>query len=104
MCGKLSERVRRHQHRFGIDNLDLGLSLQLLQSGQFDYVKINAQTLEAMGQEDATAGFQALKTITDTLDIDIVAVGVDSQEVFDRLRALGIEIMQGNFLDSPEPI
>lgn len=104
MCGKLSERVRRHQHRFGIDNLDLGLSLQLLQTGQFDYVKINAQTLQAMGQEDATAGFQALKTITDTLDIDIVAVGVDSQEVFDRLRALGIDIMQGNFLDSPEPI
>ncbi len=104
MCGKISERVRRHQHRFGIDNLDLGLSLQLLQSGQFDYVKINAQTLHAMGEDDAAAGFQALKTITDTLEIDIVAVGVDSQEVFERLRALGIDIMQGNFLDSPEPI
>lgn len=104
MCGKVSERVRRHQHRFGIDNLDLGLSLQLLQSGQFDYVKINAQTLQAMVEDDANAGFQALKTITDTLDIDIVAVGVDSQEVFDRLRTLGIEIMQGNFLDTPEPI
>ncbi len=104
MCGKVSDRVRRHQHQFGIDNLDLGQSLQLLQSAQFDYVKINAQTLHEMGRNEMPAGFQALKTITDTLDIDIVAVGVDSQAVFDELKSLGINIMQGNFLDTPEAI
>ena len=104
MCGKVSGRVRRHQHQFGIDNLDLGQSLQLLQSAHFDYVKINAQTLYEMGRNDIPAGFQALKTLTDTLDINIIAVGVDSQEVVDELKALGIVIMQGNFLHSPEPI
>jgi EAL domain-containing protein (putative c-di-GMP-specific phosphodiesterase class I) len=50
------------------------------------------------------AGFQALRTITDTLDIQIIAVAVDSQEVFDELKALGIDSMQGNFLGSPEAI
>jgi diguanylate cyclase (GGDEF)-like protein len=104
MCGKISDRVHRHRHQFGIDNLDLGQPLQLLQSGQFDYVKINAITLHEMSRNDMAAGFQALRTITDTLDIQIIAVAVDSQEVFDELKALGIDSMQGNFLGSPEAI
>ena len=104
MCAKVSERVRRHQHQFGIDNLDLGQSLQLLQSGQFDYVKINAKTLYEMSREDSSTGYQALRTITDTLDIRIIAVAVDSQKVFDELKSLGINIMQGNFLDEPTAI
>lgn len=104
MCSKISDRVRRHQHQFGIDNLDLGQSLQLLQSGQFDYVKINAITLHEMSRNDMSAGFQALRTITDTLDIHIIAVAVDSQAVCDELKALGIDTMQGNFLGSPEAI
>ena len=104
MAAKVSERVRRHGHQFGIDNLDLGLSLQLLQTAQFDYVKINAKTLHEMSNSDSPAGFQALKTITDTLDIRIIAVAVDSQKIFDELGALGIDVMQGNFLNSPEPV
>ena len=104
MCTNLSDRVRQHQHQFGIDNLDLGQSLQLLQSGQFDYVKVNAKTLHEMSRNDMSAGYQALRTITDTLDIRIIAVAVDSQEVCDELKSLGIETMQGNFLGSAEPI
>ena len=50
------------------------------------------------------AGYQALRTITDTLDISIIAVAIDSKEVIDELKSLGIEIMQGNFLGSPEAI
>jgi len=102
MCATISERVRRHQHQFGIDNLDLGQSIQLLQSGQFDYVKVNASTLHDMGRDDMSAGYQALRTITDTLDIKIIAVAVDSQEVYDELRTLGIDTMQGNYFGAPE--
>jgi EAL domain-containing protein (putative c-di-GMP-specific phosphodiesterase class I) len=104
MCAKVSDRVRKHNHQFGIDNLDLGQSLQLLQTAQFDYVKINAKTLHEMSRNDMPAGYQALRTITDTLDISIIAVAVDSKEVIDELKSLGIEIMQGNFLGSPEAI
>jgi EAL domain-containing protein (putative c-di-GMP-specific phosphodiesterase class I)/methyl-accepting chemotaxis protein len=104
MSGKVSDRVRKHQHQFGVDNLDLGQSLQLLQSVQFDYVKINAKTLHEMSRNDMPAGYQALRTITDTLDIRIIAVAVDSQEVYNELKALGIDTMQGNFLGSPEPV
>ncbi len=102
MCSQVSERVRRHNHQFGIDNLDLSQSLQLLQSAEFDYVKINATTIKEMNASDMSASYQALKTMTDTLDIRIIAVGVDSQEVFDELQALGIDVMQGNFLNEPQ--
>ncbi len=104
MGAKISERVRRHQCQFGIDNLDLGQSLQLLQTGQFDYVKINAKTLCGMSSNDMPAGYQALRTITDTLDIRIIAVAVDSQKVLDELKSLGINTMQGNFLNPPTAI
>ena len=104
MCAQISDRVRRHGHQFGIDNLDLGQSLQLLQLAYFDYAKINAKILQEMSRDDLLVGYQALRTITDTLDMCIIAVGVDSQQVFNELRSLGIEVMQGNFLSSPEVV
>ncbi len=104
MCSQISDRARRHGHQFGIDNLDLGQSLQLLQSAKFDYVKINAATLKEMNSNDMSAGYQALKTMTDTLDIRIIAVGVDSKELFNELQSIGIEVMQGNFLNEPEVV
>ena len=104
MCSQISDRVRRHGHQFGIDNLDLGQSLQLLKSAKFEYVKINAETLKQMSSKEMSAGYRALKTMTDTLDIRIIAVGVDSKELFDELQSLGIEVMQGNYLYEPENI
>ena len=104
MRKQVSERVRRHGHRFGVDNLDLGQSLQLLQSGRFDYVKIGAATLHEMVRNEMTASYQALRTLGDTLDIMIIAVAVDSQEVYSELGELGIENMQGYFLGPPEEV
>jgi len=104
MCNRISERVRRHGHHFGVDNLDFGQPLQLLQSGQFDYVKINAGILQEMTQGELTASYQALRTLGDTLDLLIIAVAVDSQDAYNDLRELGIENMQGNFLGESEAI
>ncbi len=104
MCTQISDRVRRHGQQFGVDNLDFGQSLQLLQSAQFNYAKINATTLKGMNSSEMLSAFQALKTMTDTLDIRIIAVGVDSRQLYDELLKLGIDIMQGNYLDEPEVI
>ena len=104
MCSQVSERVRSYGHSFGIDNLDFGQSLQLLQSGEFDYVKVNARVLHDLVENEMTASYQALRTIGDTLDLRIIAVAVDSQQVHDRLRDLGIENMQGNLLGEHEVI
>ena len=96
--------MHKSGHQFGIDNLDLGQSLQLLQSTQFDYVKIAANTLYEMIVAEQSEGYQALKAMIDTLDINLIAVGVDSQALFDELQGVGVEFMQGNFLNEPVPV
>jgi EAL domain-containing protein (putative c-di-GMP-specific phosphodiesterase class I)/GGDEF domain-containing protein len=104
LCTQVSDKVKTLGHQFGIDNLDLGQSLQLLQTARFDYVKINAHTLHDLARDENSSGYQALKTIMDTLDIRIIAVGVDSQDLFNRLAELGIQVMQGNLLGEPEAV
>jgi len=102
MCAEVAESVRDAGHIFGIDNLNLGRSLQTLQSVRPGYVKVNARTLHDMTMVDAPAGFQALRTLTKAMDIRIIAVGVDSQELYDHLRELGVSTMQGNLLGTTE--
>ena len=102
MCNQISERVKKHGHQFGLDNFDLSLSLQLLKSTQFDYIKINAKTLSDMDSEESTSGYQALKTLTNTLDIQVIAVAVDSEMLFNQLQKMGIQVMQGNYLNESE--
>lgn len=102
MCSQVSERVKKYKHQFGVDNLDLGQSLQLLQTAQFDYVKINANVLSSISSDEMASAYQALKTLTSTLGIQVIAVAVDSQALFDQLGSLGIQVMQGNFLNVPD--
>lgn len=104
MCRQVSEQVKQSGHQFGIDNLDLGQSLKVLQTTRFDYVKLNVNSLSQLSTEELLASYQALKTITDTLDIRIIVVGVDSQALFEQFLALGIQVMQGNLLGEPESI
>lgn len=102
MCVGVAESVRLSGSVFGIDNLNLGMSLQSLQSVRPDYVKINAKTLHDMTQGEVPVAFQALLTLTETLDIRLIAVGVDSQEIYDHLQNLGVLIMQGNLIAEAE--
>lgn len=102
MCAQVAESVRRAGFSFGIDNLNLGLSLHDLKTVRPNYLKINAQTLYDMTQCDLPAGYQALRTMAKTMDIQLIAVAVDSREIHDHLRQLGIDAMQGNLLGAPE--
>ena len=97
-CAQVAERVKKSGFSFGIDNLDLASSLQVLQSVRPDYVKVNAKALYDMTTGDIPAGYQALRTLTDTMDIRLIAVAVDSQELYDRLQQLGVDGMQGDLL------
>ena len=45
MCAQVAESVRDSGYLFGIDNMNLGLSLHYLKIVRPDYLKINAQTL-----------------------------------------------------------
>jgi len=102
MYAEVAESVRKYGHTFGIDNLNIGLSLQALQTVRPDYVKVNAKTLYDMTTGDMTAGYQALTTLTKAMDIRLIAVGVDSKTLQDHLQEQGVDAMQGYFLSEPE--
>lgn len=104
MCKGVAETVRESGNVFGIDNLNLGLSLQALQTLRPDYVKINAKTLYDMTRSDMPAAFQTLMSLTRALDIRLIAVAVDSQKMYDHLLELGVKTMQGNLISEAEEL
>jgi len=104
MCMQVADRLRQLDHQFGIDNFDLKESLGVLQSIRPSYIKVNANTLIDLTPEDVSSAYQALRTLVKTLDIQLIAVGVGSQEMYDHLRELGVDTMQGNLLAEPQDL
>lgn len=104
MCEKIAEVSKSAGHQFGIDNFDLHNSVQVLQSLHPNYIKVNARVLDDISSHEASAAYQALRTLTKTLDIKLIAVGVDTQSLYDRLVELSIDAAQGNLLGQPEEI
>ena len=104
MCAQVADRVRHLGHAFGVDNLDIHSSMDVLQSIRPSYVKINASALTELTPEDVSSGYTALRTMIDTMDIQFIAVAVGSQEVYDHLTNLGIDVMQGNFIAEPKEL
>lgn len=102
MCAEVADSIRKAGYVFGVDNLNLGRSLYDLKNVRPDYIKVNAQTLFHMTQGDIPAGYQELRTMTKAMNILLIAIGVDSQEMYDHLNQLGIDAMQGNLLSEPE--
>jgi len=104
ICAQVADQVRQLGHTFGVDNLDLSVSLQLLQTLRPDYVKVNAKTLYDMSSAEALAGYKALRTLTDTMDIKLIAVAVYSEEFYQRLNELGVDAMQGDLISEAKEL
>ncbi len=104
MCSRVADRVRHLGHAFGVDNLNLQGSLEVLQSIRPSYVKVSASVLTELTPEQMTSGYSALRTLVDTMDIKLIAVGVSNKEIYDHLTQLGVEYMQGNYIAEPEEL
>lgn len=102
ICAEVAEVMKKAGQSFGIDNLNLSRSLKNLQIVRPDYIKVNARTLFNLTNGEISGAYQALNTMAKTMDIRLIAVAVDTQELYDHLKALGITTMQGNLLGLPE--
>jgi EAL domain-containing protein (putative c-di-GMP-specific phosphodiesterase class I)/GGDEF domain-containing protein len=101
MCAEVADTVRKTGHVFGVDNINLSLSLNELKHIRPDYLKINARTIYDITKDENSTVFQALKTLAVTIDSQLIAVAVDSKEIHDHLRKLDIDYMQGNLFGEP---
>ena len=102
MCAEVADSVRKTGHVFGIDNINLSLSLNELKHIRPDYLKINARTIYNITKEENSTVYQALRTLATTVGSQLIAVAVDSHEIHDHLKQLNIDYMQGNLFGEPE--
>lgn len=101
---KVSALVRNMGQIFGIDHLELSRSAQALQEVRPNYAKINARVLGDLSNAAEADGYRALRSLTSTLDIQLIAVGVEDKDVYERLVLLNIDAVQGNLLAVPEEL
>jgi EAL domain-containing protein (putative c-di-GMP-specific phosphodiesterase class I) len=100
----IADRIKLIGCRFGIDNMDLSLSMDPLQALLPNYVKVNVRTLMDMIDEAGSSGMQNLRSLTSGLDIQLIAVGIDSQDEMDTMIEAGVDAVQGYHIGRPEEL
>lgn len=86
-------------HHFGRDTANFAY----LQSLPLDYLKIDRSfTHDIVRDKDAQFFVQSLVAIAKSCDVMILAEGVETQEQWEKLLALGIEGGQGYWLGKPQ--
>ncbi len=103
VLSNFSKLLRKRGFGLGLDNFSLdGESLKLLQDIVPAYVKTSASSLlDLLGDKHAESSKQSLDIITTSMDIKVVAMGVSSKEQREKLYKLGIDFVQGNFIEKP---
>ena len=88
----------------GIDHFTVGAyDLHLLEELKPSYLKINAAYLLSLveGNEEEVSK-SSLFTLVELLEIDLIAIAVDSEETVVRLKENGIILMQGFWIGEPK--
>lgn len=96
-CVHVSELMRKKHQYFGIDNLDLKCSFTQLHTINPDYIKASSRTLFDLSTSNLAA-HQALQTLISTLEVKLIAVGIDDVKVHDYLLTTDVYGLQGNLL------
>ncbi|HEX6927842.1 MAG TPA: EAL domain-containing protein [Gammaproteobacteria bacterium] len=96
--------VRHLGCQISLDDFGSGLSsFSYLKAFQIDYLKIDGGFVRDMDTDPMNARFvESINHLGKSLGLATVAEYVESAPVFDRLRALGVDYAQGNFLGRPQ--
>jgi EAL domain-containing protein (putative c-di-GMP-specific phosphodiesterase class I) len=99
--------VRKCGHMVGLDHYGQSLSnLGFLQSIHPDYVKIDrAYTGELKDKESDSRFFiGSLCSVAHSIDIDVIAEGVETEQQAQILAGLNLDAIQGYLVDRPKPV
>ncbi len=104
---EFSIMVRKKGHGIGLDHYGQSFShLGYLQSLRPDYVKIDrAYTGELKDEESDNRFFiGSLCSVAHSLDIDVIAEGIETEHQWQMLAKLNVDAMQGYFIEKPKPV
>jgi EAL domain-containing protein (putative c-di-GMP-specific phosphodiesterase class I) len=88
-----------------VDDFGTGYaSLDYLRKFKFDEIKIDRSFISGLGRDRTdTAVTSSIIALGQSLDLTVVAEGVETQEQYDHLKRLGCTVSQGYFLHRPAP-
>ncbi|MEA3372458.1 MAG: GGDEF domain-containing protein, partial [Campylobacterota bacterium] len=100
-CLEFIKIVRSLECGIGLDHFMLGKAdLTYLRAIKPDYLKIDADyLLTILESQGGGLTNRSLYTIASMLDIAIIALGIDSEELLERLKANGVSFFQGYYID-----
>jgi EAL domain-containing protein (putative c-di-GMP-specific phosphodiesterase class I) len=89
--------------RIALDDFGTGYSsLSYLHSLPLDTLKVAKTFIDGLGSEGREAGFVAMIVdLARTLDLDVIAEGIETPEQLEAVRALGAALGQGFLLGRP---
>ncbi len=92
--------------RFALDDFGSGLSsLNYLKNLQVDYLKIDGAFVKDMaGDEIDCAMVEAINKIGHQMGLKTIAEFVDSAAILDKLKVIGVDYDQGNWIHMPATI
>ncbi|MCF6290403.1 MAG: EAL domain-containing protein [Desulfobacterales bacterium] len=99
--------VARYGHTIGLDHFGRSFSnFGYLQSLRPDFVKIDRAYISELKGRESDSGFfiSSLCSVAHSLDIAVVAIGVEEERQWQILQELNLDAMQGYFIEKPYPI
>ncbi len=104
---EFSSVVRKYGNMVGLDHYGQSLSnLGFLQSLHPDYVKIDRAYTGELKHEDNDSRFfiGSLCSVAHSIDIEVIAEGVETEQQAQILTGLKLDAIQGYLVDRPKPI
>jgi len=101
-----SMQIRQYEELFRKYNIDIGIFEFIGESDDYQYLQdlrpvyIKGESSYFLTQSDQS--LSALRLITDTVDISLIAVGVMEMETLEKLEEKGIHIVQGRVTEELE--
>jgi len=101
---KTLQRLKSLGVSIALDDFGVGYSsLSYLTAFPFDKVKIDKCFIDRIGRPETLAVLGSIVQLARTLNLSIVAEGVETYEQVEKIRSLGIALGQGYFFSKPVP-